>query len=82
MVFPISAFVAAGFEHSIANMYLMPLAMLVQQPGAAVVTFGGMFTNLAVVIAGNLVGGSVLVALVYWTIYLRPGAAPSDTPRP
>ena len=75
VVFPISAFVAAGFEHSIANMYLMPLAMLVQAagpvPGVGAVTWGGMFANLAVVIAGNLVGGSVLVGLAYHVIYRR-----------
>ena len=76
VIFPISAFVAGGFEHSIANMYLMPLAMLVQSGtglpiGEAAVTFGGMGVNLAVVIAGNLVGGSVLVALAYHVIYRR-----------
>jgi formate transporter len=78
IVFPVTAFVAAGFEHSIANMYFFPLALLLGAPLAA----GDLLANLAWVIAGNLVGGSVLVALVYWTIYLRPGAAPSDTPRP
>ncbi len=67
IVFPITAFVAAGFEHSIANMYLMPLAMLLGAPiGAA-----DMARNLVPVIAGNLVGGSVLVALVYYVIYIR-----------
>lgn len=76
IVFPISAFVAAGFEHSIANMYLMPLAMLIQHAGAgpegaAAVTVGGMAANLAVVIAGNLIGGSVLVGLTYHVIYRR-----------
>lgn len=75
VVFPITAFVAAGFEHSIANMYLMPLAMLVQSAGDVAevnrVTLQGMFTNLAVVIAGNLLGGSVLVALTYHLIYRR-----------
>lgn len=74
VVFPIAAFVAAGFEHSIANMYLMPLAMLVQSAngvaaGQSAVTLGGMVGNLAVVIAGNLVGGSVLVGLTYHVIY-------------
>jgi formate transporter len=74
VIFPISAFVAAGFEHSIANMYLMPLAMLVQQSagvaaGQAVMTWGGMSANLVVVIAGNLLGGSVLVGLTYHLIY-------------
>ncbi len=72
VVFPIGAFVAAGFEHSIANMYLMPLAMLVQPPNAAtLVTWSGMAGNLLFVIAGNLVGGSVLVGLTYHVIYER-----------
>ncbi len=76
IVFPISAFVAAGFEHSIANMYLLPLAMLVQQSaslstGEAAVTWGGMALNLTVVIAGNLLGGSLLVGLTYHLIYRR-----------
>jgi formate/nitrite transporter len=68
IVFPITAFVAAGFEHSIANMYFFPLAMLLGAP----LSFLDLLRNLVPVIAGNLVGGSVLVALVYWTIYLRP----------
>ncbi|OGA96664.1 MAG: formate transporter FocA [Burkholderiales bacterium RIFCSPHIGHO2_12_FULL_61_11] len=76
IVFPISAFIAAGFEHSIANMYLMPLAMLVQQsggllPSEAAVNWGGMAGNLGAVIAGNLLGGSVLVGLTYYLIYRR-----------
>jgi formate/nitrite transporter len=71
IVFPITAFVAAGFEHSIANMYLFPLAALLGAP----IGLGDMLHNLLPVIAGNIVGGSVLVALVYWVIYLRPGAA-------
>lgn len=71
IVFPITAFVAAGFEHSIANMYLMPLAMLLGAPLGAM----DMVRNLVPVIAGNLVGGSVLVALVYYVIYVRPSAA-------
>jgi formate transporter len=75
IVFPISAFVAAGFEHSIANMYLMPLAWLLQQsglvPGQPVVSWAGMLGNWLPVIAGNLLGGSVLVALVYHLIYRR-----------
>ena len=75
IVFPISAFVAAGFEHSIANMYFFPLAMLELAqapsavPGAELVDTAHMLRNLAVVIAGNIVGGSVLVALVYHVIY-------------
>jgi formate transporter len=76
VVFPVMAFVAAGFEHSIANMYLMPLAWLIQHgdPAASaqgVVTLAGMWGNWLPVIAGNLVGGSVLVGLSYHLIYLR-----------
>jgi len=69
IVFPITAFVAAGFEHSIANMYFFPLAIALGAPLSAADVLG----NLLPVIVGNLVGGSVLVALVYWVIYLRPG---------
>jgi len=79
IVFPISAFVAAGFEHSIANMYLIPLAMMLRAggavlpPGAENIGLAGLFDNLLPVIAGNLIGGSVLVALVYHIIYRRAG---------
>ncbi|HOZ64537.1 MAG TPA: formate/nitrite transporter family protein [Burkholderiaceae bacterium] len=76
IVLPVTAFVAAGFEHSIANMYFMPLAMLIQHfnPAASangIVTWAGMGANLVPVIAGNLVGGSVLVGLTYHVIYRR-----------
>ena len=75
IVAPISAFVAAGFEHSVANMYFIPLGMMLQAAGGEPVELFGLARNLVPVIAGNLVGGGVLVALVYYVIYLRPGAA-------
>ncbi len=68
VVLPVTAFVAAGFEHSIANMYFFPLAMLLGAP----ISVADALRNLVPVIAGNIVGGSVLVALVYWLIYLHP----------
>ncbi len=76
IVFPISAFVAAGFEHSIANMYLIPLGMLLKASGVAAANadalgWFGFVHNLVPVILGNLVGGSVLVGLVYHVIYRR-----------
>jgi formate/nitrite transporter len=71
IVLPISAFVAAGFEHSIANMYLLPLAEMLKADGGQPVELAWLWRNLAPVIAGNLVGGSVLVALVYHVIYGR-----------
>jgi formate transporter len=73
IVLPIAAFVAAGFEHSVANMYLIPLGMLLQNSAGEPVELWGLARNLLPVIAGNLVGGSVMVALVYYVIYLRPG---------
>ncbi len=79
IVFPISAFVAAGFEHSIANMYIIPLAMLLQ-PGDAI-TLAGFACNLAVVIAGNVLGGSVFVALAYHVIYRRSPPPDGGTPQ-
>ena len=72
VVLPVTAFVAAGFEHSIANMYYFPLALLLGAP----LSLGDMLGNLLPVITGNVVGGSVLVAGVYWAIYLRPAPAP------
>jgi formate/nitrite transporter len=81
ILFPISAFVAAGFEHSIANMYFFPVAMLQLWhapsviPGAELVDTAHMLRNIALVIAGNIVGGSVLIALVYHLIYRRGGSA-------
>ena len=73
IIFPISAFVALGFEHSIANAYLIPIGYLA---GATGVTVGGMIHNLVPVTAGNIVGGSVFMALVYWLIYRRGRARP------
>jgi formate/nitrite transporter len=69
IVFPISAFVALGFEHSIANMYLIPIGWLA---GSATVTLAGFVANLVPVTLGNVVGGGVFVAAVYWLVYLRP----------
>lgn len=75
IVFPISAFVAAGFEHSVANMYLLSLAMVLQglDPShtANVITWFGVLKNLIAVVLGNILGGSLLVGLVYYVIYIR-----------
>lgn len=76
IIFPISAFVAAGFEHSVANMYFFPLAMLLQGGGATAgaITWAGFFSNMLPVIMGNIIGGSVLVGLVYHIIYRKASA--------
>jgi formate transporter len=83
---PVAAFVAAGFEHSIANMYLLPYALAIKawaepafwtalgQNAAAYsgLTLGNALHNIAVATIGNLVGGSLMVGAVYWFVYLRP----------
>ncbi len=70
IVFPVTAFVAIGFEHSIANMYFFGYAnALTNFADSGLLT--GTFKNLAAVTAGNIVGGSVLVGAVYWLAYLR-----------
>ena len=84
IVFPITAFVAAGFEHSIANMYFFQLALCIQffEPDTAgqAITWSGMWGNLVPVILGNLVGGSVLVGLVYHLIYRVAARTLAPTP--
>ncbi|MBI4124198.1 MAG: formate/nitrite transporter family protein [Betaproteobacteria bacterium] len=72
IVMPITAFVAAGFEHSIANMYFLPLGMMLSAAAGEPVRIAWLWTNLVPVIAGNIVGGSVIVALVYYVVYRRP----------
>ncbi len=82
---PISAFVAAGYEHSIANMYFVPYAWLIKTfdpqflqkvadkvPGTEILTWGNfLLRNLLPVTIGNVIGGAVLVAFVYWLVFLR-----------
>lgn len=87
VVFPITAFVAAGFEHSVANMYYVPLGLLIERwapdtfwhaigHGAPALSITAFLVNLGAVTLGNWVGGALLVGAVYWFIYLRPGARP------
>lgn len=70
IVFPIAAFVALGFEHSIANMFLIPFGMLLHyQDGGPPPDLLALAANLLPVTLGNIVGGGGLVAAVYWLIY-------------
>jgi len=71
IVFPISAFVACGFEHSVANMYFLPIGIMLASVGPAPIPLDSAFHNLLVVTIGNILGGTVFVALVYWSVYLR-----------
>jgi formate/nitrite transporter len=70
IIFPIAAFVAAGFEHCIANLYYFAMALLLA-PEASALLLGGMLRNIVAVVIGNVIGGSVLVGLVYYLIYIR-----------
>jgi formate transporter FocA len=83
---PIAAFVAAGFEHSVANMYFIPIALFIKAGapasfwsaiGQTAVEFSALtwqsflLANLLPVTLGNIIGGAVLVGAVYWFVYLR-----------
>ena len=87
IVFPITAFVAAGFEHSVANMYFIPMGLVIKanagaefwgQIGKTAADYANLtwesffLANLLPVTIGNIIGGAVMVGLVYWFIYLRP----------
>ena len=76
VIFPITGFVAAGFEHSVANMYFYPMALLIQhftvpELTVSLITYWDFIRNLFFVIIGNLIGGAVFVGLVYHVIYQR-----------
>ncbi len=68
ILWPITAFVALGFEHSVANMFLLPLGLAAGADG----TTAQVSLNLAIVTLGNVVGGAGGVAATYWACYLRP----------
>ncbi|MFL7794178.1 MAG: formate/nitrite transporter family protein, partial [Anaerolineae bacterium] len=84
IVFPITAFVASGFEHSIANMYFIPLGLLLKGEPEVLTAAGkvagdlinlnlqGFANNLIAVTTGNIFGGGFMVAAAYWFIYRRP----------
>lgn len=89
VLFPITAFVAAGFEHSVANMYFIPAGLLIRDfaPPAfwaaigqtaeqygAVTWAAFVYRNLVPVTIGNVIGGAGMVGAVYWFVYLRPRA--------
>lgn len=83
---PIAAFVAAGFEHCVANMYLLPFGLAIKYWGDAsfwtrtglsaenyaALTPENVLHNISIATLGNLIGGSLLVGIVYWFVYLRP----------
>lgn len=70
---PVMGFMAAGFEHCVANMFFLPYAMMLQATGVASgsVDLAGVLHNLSAATLGNLVGGVVLVGASYWFVYGR-----------
>jgi formate transporter len=94
IIFPITAFVACGFEHSVANMYFIPIGLFIKNYApssfwAAIgkvpadfpnITWTNFFVkNLLPVTIGNIIGGAVLVGLAYWFAYLRPKRTSAPT---
>jgi formate transporter len=88
IILPVSCFVAAGFEHSIANMYFIPMGLFIKDfapeflsvigktaADYANLTWGNFFVaNLLPVTIGNIIGGALMVGLIYWFIYNRKSA--------
>jgi len=87
---PIATFVAAGFEHSVANMYFIPLALFVKGDAKFLetigktaadfshLTWGNFFAaNLLPVTIGNIIGGAIMVGMIYWFVYLRKETSPA-----
>jgi formate/nitrite transporter len=97
IIFPISAFVAAGFEHSIANIYFIPIGLFIKAgaPDSFWASIGKtaadfptltwesfLVGNLLPVTIGNIIGGSIMVAAVYWFVYLRKKTAQAPQEKP
>ena len=82
ILFPITAFVACGFEHCVANMYFIPAGMLFALDPGVLAAYGGsvsqltwssfLVRNLIPATLGNIVGGALMVGAVYWVAYLLP----------
>lgn len=73
LLLPISAFVACGFEHCVANMFFLPMGLVLNSVGfgaAGAITLGGVAYNLALATLGNIAGG-LIVGLAYWFIYRK-----------
>jgi len=86
IIFPITAFVASGFEHSIANMYFIPMGLLTKNNPDVLnaisntfpdlnmsnLTIYGFLGNIVSVTIGNIIGGAIMVGFAYWVIIILP----------
>lgn len=82
IIFPITAFVAMGFEHSVANMYFIPAGLILKGNPEIVSLLAGidlsnltllgfLLKNLLPVTLGNMIGGAIFVGTIYWLLYLK-----------
>ena len=92
IIFPITAFVSSGFEHSIANMYFIPMGLLIKNNPDIIANIAknlpdlnlshlnimGFLGNLLSVTLGNIIGGAIMVGVVYWMILVLPGKLKKD----
>ncbi len=75
ILLPITAFVACGFEHCVANMFFLPMGLALNAAGYAttvpteVLSVPGILYNISAATLGNIVGGAILVGLAYWFLY-------------
>ncbi len=82
-IFPVMAFVAVGAEHCVANMFFLPMGLAVKSAGVIastnahidVLTLGGVFYNISAATVGNIVGGAILVGVLYWWAYHKKKTA-------
>ena len=78
-MFPVTAFVAMGFEHCVANMFFLPMGIIAKNMGVAytgsanidVLTWGGAMYNIGFATLGNLIGGAIFVGVLYWLAYAK-----------
>jgi formate/nitrite transporter len=78
MVLPVACFVAAGFEHCVANMFFLPMAWVLSETGhvaagvdVSAITMANIVHNLIPATLGNIVGGAGFVGGIYWLIYRK-----------
>ena len=75
ILLPISAFVACGFEHCVANMFFLPMGLLAKGAGfgaqidASALDLESVFYNISAATLGNIVGGAIFVGLAYWFVF-------------
>lgn len=85
VVMPVMAFVACGFEHSVANMFFLPMGLLSKAVGFGTsvanvdaLSIMSVMYNIGIVTLGNIVGGSILVGLSYWFVYHKKSEAKGE----